>query len=74
MIEIARVILRWSLHILMWGSELIGAALLLGWLYYVAVLEPRIRSNKQTKPVQNSDNAGRTAASRQPNVRNGAGP
>jgi hypothetical protein len=50
MIEIARVILRWGLHILMWGSELIGAALLLGWLYYVVVLEPRIRSKKLTKP------------------------
>jgi len=50
MIEIARETLRWGLHILMWGSELIGAALLLGWLYYVVVLEPRIRSKKLTKP------------------------
>jgi hypothetical protein len=47
MIEFARLILWWSLHAMLWGSEIIGATLLLGWLYYVVVLEPRIRRRKQ---------------------------
>jgi hypothetical protein len=48
MIEIARVILWWILHALLWGSEFIVVALLMAWLYYVIVLEPRIRRKKQT--------------------------
>lgn len=40
---------------MLWGSEIIGAALLLGWLYYVVVLEPRIRRKKQTMPAAESD-------------------
>jgi hypothetical protein len=55
MIEFARLILWWSLHAMLWGSEIIGAALLLGWLYYVVVLEPRIRRKKQTMPAAESD-------------------
>jgi hypothetical protein len=51
MIEIARVILWWTFHALLWGSELIGAALLLAWLYYVIALEPRIRRKKPTMPA-----------------------
>jgi hypothetical protein len=56
MIEFARLILWWSLHVLLWGSEIIGAALLLAWLYYVVVLEPRIRRKKQSMPAAQSDN------------------
>jgi hypothetical protein len=47
MIEIIQAILYWILHAMLWGSELIAAALLLAWLYYVIVLEPRIRRKKQ---------------------------
>ena len=54
MIEIARIILWWCLNALLWGSELIGATLLLAWLYYVIVLEPRIRRKKQTNPAASS--------------------
>jgi hypothetical protein len=58
MIEFARLILWWSLHVMLWGSEIIGAALLLGWLYYVAVLEPRIRRKKQTMSAAESGQSG----------------
>ena len=51
MIEIARVILWWVLHALLWGSEFIVVALLMAWLYYVIVLEPRLRRKKQTAPA-----------------------
>jgi hypothetical protein len=47
MIEIIQAIFYWILHAMLWGSELIAAALLLAWLYYVIVLEPRIRRKKQ---------------------------
>jgi len=55
MIEIARVILWWILHALLWGSEFIVVALLMAWLYYVIVLEPRIRRKKQTAPAAETD-------------------
>ncbi len=55
MIEFARLILWWSLHVMLWGSEIIGATLLLGWLYYVVVLEPRIRRKKQAVPATESN-------------------
>jgi len=51
MIEIARVILWWILHALLWGSEFILVALLIAWLYYVIVIEPRIRRKKETMTV-----------------------
>jgi flagellar biosynthesis/type III secretory pathway M-ring protein FliF/YscJ len=55
MIEFARLILWWSLHAALWGTEIIGAALLLAWLYYVVILEPRIRRRKQAMPAAQSD-------------------
>ena len=55
MMEIARVILWWIFHALLWGSESIAAALLLAWLYYVIDLEPRIRRKKQTMPAAGSN-------------------
>jgi hypothetical protein len=55
MIEFARLMLWWSLHAVLWGSEIIGATLLLGWLYYVVVLEPRIRRKKQSMPAAETD-------------------
>jgi hypothetical protein len=65
MIEIARVILWGILHALLWGSELIAAALLLAWLYYVIALEPRIRRKKLTMPAAGSNQpAPPTTASR----------
>ena len=51
MIEFARLILWWILHTALWGSEIVGAVLLLAWLYYVVVLEPRIRRKKQALPA-----------------------
>ena len=55
MIELARLMLWWTLHTMLWGSEIIGATLLLAWLYYVVVLEPRIRRKKgQTMPAAQS--------------------
>jgi flagellar biosynthesis/type III secretory pathway M-ring protein FliF/YscJ len=62
MIEIARVILWWILHALLWGSEFILVALLMAWLYYVIVIEPRIRRKKQTIPVAETDQAAPTTA------------
>ena len=55
MLEIARVMLWWVLHALLWGSEFIVVALLMTWLYYVIVLEPRIRRKKQAMPVTEAD-------------------
>jgi hypothetical protein len=55
MIEIGRVILWWILHALLWGSELIAAALLLAWVYYVTALEPCIRRKKQAMPAAGSN-------------------
>jgi hypothetical protein len=55
MIEFARVILWWILHALLWGSEFIVVALLVAWLYYVMVLEPRIRRKKQFAPPAETD-------------------
>jgi len=51
MIEIARVILWWVLHALLWGSEVTVVALLMAWAYYMIILEPRIRRKKQTMPA-----------------------
>jgi peptidoglycan/LPS O-acetylase OafA/YrhL len=63
MIEFARLILGWTLHAILWGSEIIGAALLLAWLYYVVVLEPRIRRKKQTaEPGQSAPQANERSA------------
>jgi hypothetical protein len=62
MIEIARVILWWILHALLWGSEFILVALLMAWLYYVIVIEPRIRRKKQTIPVTETDQPAPTTA------------
>ena len=62
MIEIARVILWWILHALLWGSEFILVALLMAWLYYVIVIEPRVRRKKQTIPVAETDQPAPTTA------------
>jgi len=64
MIEIARGILWWSLHTLLWGSELIAAALLLAWLYYLIAIAPRIRRKKQTGPAAGSSQPGPPSADR----------
>jgi hypothetical protein len=64
MIEIARVILYWIRHALLWGSEIIAAALLSAWLYYVIALQPRIRRKKQTMPAAGSNQAARSARNR----------
>ena len=62
MSEIVRVILWWILHALLWGSEFILVALLMAWLYYVIVIEPRIRRKKQTIPVAETDQPAPTSA------------
>ena len=60
MIEFARLILWWILHTALWGSEIVGAVLLLAWLYYVVVLEPRIRRKKQALPAAQPTDHGMT--------------
>ena len=64
MIEIIQATLYWILHAMLWGSELIAAALLLAWLYYVIVLEPRIRRKKQTMQTARSEPTERSADGR----------
>jgi len=64
MIEIARVILWWILHALLWGSEFILVALLIAWLYYVIVIEPRIRRKKQTLVAETDQPASTSACHR----------